>query len=503
MEHPAFVNWERSLALERNRKYVGSASVELDTFDFEHEVDEQNVDRLIKLMQASRCDRMDIKNHVIATIDQQSLDIALAYSNLTAETLAAGTTSSFSTLQFPPGVRLRCLHGVDRLAAARRVLQPEDRRWVVDLYLAGTSLLILNLRLALVDSYSNEKEPHDGEFYTKIRQYQQSGNTCLEEIWWARLLALGIQKKKNLTRILRSKVYLSAFDCQIGLPGLRRGMKLGTMHTILSMKCDEENVRYLRYVHETWAAILSHDATAMQRLDSFTVKKLQHTAPGYCVQDAARLYRELQQGRIFRHFQSSERESIWNNVLSVSTERLIPSLETFFDDVKYLQGPAECVKRLTGYGVGGTTLTSLKCRFTDVGQDTSSCIFQVSETKFETRLGSLADRREVGYRTVWLSAMRNYLGISTKENRRGRDRLAKRAYKEDETVDCRFGCLAYRVGFESQEIHELIQRSADRDIARDALLRARNPKYFSYSTAQFRSYIDRIVQLFNEASEIS
>jgi hypothetical protein len=241
----------------------------------------------------------------------------------------------------------------------------------------------------------------------------------------------------------------------------------------------------------------------MQKLDSFTVKELELTAPGYCRQDAARLYRKLQQGRIFKFFGSSEREKIWINVLAVSTERLIPSLQTFFDDVKYLQRPAECIKRLTGHGASGSSLASLKYRFTDVGQHPNDCIFQVSETKFETRPGNHDDRREIGYRTVWICAMRNCLEISAKENKRGKDRLAKNSYKEDETVDCRFGCLAYRVGFESSAIHDLIQRSADREIARSALLRARNPKYYSYSTENFNAYIDKIVDFFNAASEIS
>jgi hypothetical protein len=241
---------------------------------------------------------------------------------------------------------------------------------------------------------------------------------------------------------------------------------------------------------------------AMQKLDSITVKELELTAPGYCINDAARLYRKLQQGRIFKSFGSSEREKIWINVLAVSKDRLIPSLQTFFDDIKYLQGPAECVKRLTGHEASGSTFASLRCRFTDVGQHPNHCIFQVSETQFETRPGNLDYRQEVGYRTVWISAMRNCLEISPKENKRGRDRLAKNSYKEDEIVDCRFGRLAYRVGFESSKIYELTQRSADREIARSALLRARNPKYYAYSTAKFDTYVQKIVDLFNTASEI-
>lgn len=137
MENLAFVDRERTLALERRRKHVGSASIHLDSLDYQHEVDNDNVKRLVALLQASRYDRADIRNHAIAIIDQDSLDAALVKSGLTLEKLATNTVDGYPELNLPPGIRLQCLHGVDRLEAAKRVLRPEDQRWVVELYLAG------------------------------------------------------------------------------------------------------------------------------------------------------------------------------------------------------------------------------------------------------------------------------------------------------------------------------------------------------------------------------
>lgn len=137
MEDLHFLNREQELAQERCRKHVGTASIQLELLDFQHEVDEDNVERLVELMQAPRCDRTDIRNHVIATIDEQSLDAALRYSKISADMLVANAVGSYPILDFPPGIRLECLHGVDRLAAARRVLPSGDKRWTVDLYSAG------------------------------------------------------------------------------------------------------------------------------------------------------------------------------------------------------------------------------------------------------------------------------------------------------------------------------------------------------------------------------
>ena len=54
-----------------------------------------------------------------------------------------------------------------------------------------------------------------------------------------------------------------------------------------------------------------------------------------------------------------------------------------------------------------------------------------------------------------------------------KDLLAKVGGGEaDETVLCEFAALAYRLGFESDEVCALKQRSLDREIARSALLKA-------------------------------
>lgn len=139
MDHLAFIDREKTLAGERSRKQVGSASILIASLDYQHKVDDDNVKRLVALLRAARCDRTDIINHAIATIDQDTLDQALARSGLTLEELSATSAGGYPELHLPPGLRLQCLHGADRLAAASQVLRPEDQRWVVDLYLTGDS----------------------------------------------------------------------------------------------------------------------------------------------------------------------------------------------------------------------------------------------------------------------------------------------------------------------------------------------------------------------------
>jgi hypothetical protein len=68
------------------------------------------------------------------------------------------------------------------------------------LFSRQTDLLLdisYELRTAIAEEYAYEKEPEDGEFYRKIRQYQRSKDEYFEDEWWARLSAVSGQKKKT------------------------------------------------------------------------------------------------------------------------------------------------------------------------------------------------------------------------------------------------------------------------------------------------------------------
>lgn len=175
-----FSEEEHRLAAETSIKYRGTACIELEALTFAYEADEKNVMRLKKFFKKNGCNRLDVRNHIPAVISQEQLDIAIRNSNTTAKALMNGchTRDSFVELRFPVNFRLQCLHGSDRVRAATEVLSPADKHWIVDLYLEDLSH---ELRTTLEEEYSCEKEPDDGEFYCKIRQYQKSQNVYFEE----------------------------------------------------------------------------------------------------------------------------------------------------------------------------------------------------------------------------------------------------------------------------------------------------------------------------------
>ena len=62
-----------------------------------------------------------------------------------------------------------------------------------------------------------------------------------------------------------------------------------------------------------------------------------------------------------------------------------------------------------------------------------------------------------------------------------------------------FAVLADRLRFESDEITALMLWLSDREIARDALLRARNQDCYDYGDGDIESHIEKILGLFAAA----
>ena len=56
--------------------------------------------------------------------------------------------------------------------------------------------------------------------------------------WWARLSAT---KRKDLRQLMRHSGFVGAFSKLTRWPGMWVGLKLGTLHRLLTVKCDEVN----------------------------------------------------------------------------------------------------------------------------------------------------------------------------------------------------------------------------------------------------------------------
>jgi len=104
----------------------------------------------------------------------------------------------------------------------------------------------------------------------------------------------------------------------------------------------------------------------MQKVDQATVKALELKAPRLSTLNAKVLRGQVLGGEIFGAFSEQERVAIWGRLQAV--DGLIPSLFTFFEDVKYLEACANCVKRLVSLSPRDTVSTALEKAFCDTNQ---------------------------------------------------------------------------------------------------------------------------------------
>jgi hypothetical protein len=97
--------------------------------------------------------------------------------------------------------------------------------------------------------------------------------------------------------------------------------------------------------------------------------------------------------------------------------------------------------------------------------------------------------------------MRNYRGIPPVRKKEEGDLLAKITSDPSEEGLYELAALVYKLGFDSKQIRDLASLSADREIARNALLRARKPGRYQYDAASFENFINQMVSFFNSAKE--
>ena len=127
------------------------------------------------------------------------------------------------------------------------------------------------------------------------------------------------------------------------------------------------------------------------------------------------------------------------------------------------------------------------------------CLIQISEYTERLQRAGSAEHLDLGYRQVWLFAMRNYILMPT-DPKNNDNLLAKpnRAMADAYTI-YDMADLARCLGFYFSEIESILQGFSDRQITRDTFLQARKPHCFRYNVGEFDALVDRIVEYFSAA----
>ncbi|KAF4768880.1 hypothetical protein HAV15_008832 [Penicillium sp. str.  len=439
MDESIYTDPELQILTERCRTYQGTAKVNISQItphpSISQHMNTKNVERLCEVFDKEGCRRLDIYNHVSAVVSREHLHEALQAGRVNAADMMTDQPSRCPHLHFSTG-SIQCLHGQHRLKAGEHYLPSIDQWWTVDLYLDDISP---DLQTSLVDEYSNERVPSDGEIYLKVRQYRYEANSHFENRWLARL---SDNKARRLRGLESHPSVRAAFDLLLGLPSLMiHGMQIGSLPQALAICCDEEIVHALTRLRQYWSSLVGHDRAKMLKVDPHTVETLQLLAPGVSSKDRTTVKGLVYSGEVFSNFTESERTSIWKRLKR--TEGIIPSLYTFFKDLWGTQRNLD----IDNYG-------SMLCVTT-----------------------------------------RSYPKKPQKKNPTAKPNCEV----VEPMILYEMAVLAKRLGFQSPQIEQLIQQSPDRQIAQDALLRARRPDRYRYNREEIESLINKVTECFLRA----
>jgi hypothetical protein len=237
----------------------------------------------------------------------------------------------------------------------------------------------------------------------------------------------------------------------------------------------------------------------MRETDNVTIQALQLRAPRSSKNDARVLQQLLENDTLFPTVKDPEkRASIWDNILSI--EGLIPSLYTFFEDLKLLRPCAEIIKSLIELPLNGSLREMIEQRFTGCNQSSDTYYYQITETTWGTMKGGLQERVEFGWQQLLFYILRHSRKMNGWCPKKEIGRPKPVAMEPDPITWYEFGQLASRLGFDSTRIRELNTDDPYKKSAREYLQKSHRSLH-TIDKASFESCIKQIAKTLQTATE--
>ncbi|KAF2181292.1 hypothetical protein K469DRAFT_590091, partial [Zopfia rhizophila CBS 207.26] len=456
---------DERISKDRIKNLRGTICLPLETLRFtcSHPPDPHHiVKNALKEEFKKGCFRLPPSNHIPAIITHDDLSYILRELGLSTEELL--------TRDLPPKpllcseYRLECLQGCHRVAAAEEVLESSERWWTVDLYSEDTGP---ELRTALIEEYSTPIKYSDSHIYTMICICRREGGVrgfAAEERWWS---LLSPNKKKDLERFLKYQKLAAQFNDIHIIPGFWFGNWIGNLHEILAMRCDERVLHYFNHIYSTWLRILGGNVELMRLIDKATVDALELRAPSASRDDLIFLQRHFDDGVLFASItNANQRMQIWRNLTSIYG--LIPTLRSFFEDVKFIRPIAKAMKRLLadysrGESFEGTIDVAFTDRFCGENQTKGVLKLQRSDIEFTAVSGTAADQLRFGNLMLWLYSARHWPDLIKEcpRTEKGEKKLTPREPQEVKWYV--FALLARQLGYSSNRIRQMTSQTPSQE----------------------------------------
>ncbi|KAK6522717.1 hypothetical protein TWF281_002153 [Arthrobotrys megalospora] len=328
--------------------------------------------------------------------------------------------------------------------------------------------------LKLKSELNNQRnDASGGEIYRNMRLLDLAGNKLEASKWRATLTATG---RQNVQQLLKVEEYKTKFDGLLQYRGLWFRIPIGMFHRLVVIKCKEEAIAYLTVVETFWHNIVEgHDP---EILDGNTVLQLQLLVPSLPLEREA-ISQLFQKKKVFPTItDSTVRAELCRRILRFS--RQIPSLYTFFEDLKYLETGAIGIKQLFSRDLRYHSMRELlsvhfdpvlyKQGFIDCLSDTT--VKLTGEPGFH-----------LAYLQLWIYALRQFHELTTtkplKDPTLKAHPLANDS-RHETWAQYDFAILASNLGFRSPEIARILG-TPPQDIELENLLHSALPRADQHS----------------------
>ncbi|KAM7204414.1 Protein of unknown function (DUF3723) domain containing protein, partial [Rhypophila sp. PSN 637] len=314
----------------------------------------------------SKCEPELSENQIQGVVTGEDLNRILTVLGKSREgllgTLARSDGKPGSEYPILSDVTISCLNGRHRLAAAAASSnKAQTAWWVVRLYCVKGNwkkfpVCLENLTTGAAaeirrrtEYTSHESKYRDGETFTLIWEIRQlkGRNTDpdqneVEDEYWDRLSE---SKQSNLNALLgkaNAKI-AKAFYRLTKFPGVIWGLQLGNIHKHLADRTDELVLNYLGHILAVWNRITDNKAALKSCVDPATVLALQRFAPMSSKADRKSIGQLFREDKVFTEVKDPEiRKGLEQRVLSLPC--VIPSLETFHDNMIYMSVGAKIIR---------------------------------------------------------------------------------------------------------------------------------------------------------------
>lgn len=180
--------------------------------------------------------------------------------------------------QFDDNYQVICIYGYHQLWAAQSILPSEDQQQVVELYDRGRQLLIfVGHRLKCLDLIEAEistlKYKLIGETLLSTREIfrhhrfcNRSGDLVGASQWLGRLPP---SIHRDLKQITQSAPLQNSFEKLVDFPTLWNNVRLGSLHRVLSIHCEEVSL-YMSRLYKEY--LLNNTIRKLQNISSIYIR---------------------------------------------------------------------------------------------------------------------------------------------------------------------------------------------------------------------------------------